>query len=101
MMEALLGREPAHGEYSDEATAGSSIEYDEDSTVSEAYELKNALEAHARELTEQLKKEITLHAESVAAMAEVNAPPKKKNYSAPLTSLNISVIQDETTGLVF
>ena len=100
-MEALLGREQPHNEteHIDEHT--SSTEY-EDSTVSETEDLKNLLEAHARELTEQLKREITLHAESITTMAEVNAAPKKnrpKVHATPLT--NMSVIQDETTGLIF
>lgn len=100
-----MGRVPAHAEADFVEGGGSSIEYDNDSSaVSEADELKNMLEAHARELTEQLKREITEHAESVAVMAEVNAPPKKtgaKNHPSPLTSLNASVIQDEATGLIF
>lgn len=102
-MEAHEGREPAHAEAEFVEGGGSSIEYDNDSSaVSEADDLKNMLEAHARELTEKLKREITEHAESVAVMAEVSAPVKHKAYySTPLTGLSASVIKDEATGLIF
>ncbi len=106
-MEALLGRDTRadDGDNTAVATVGSSIEYEEDSLTSDADELKSMLEEHARVLTERLKTELTQHAESVAAMAEVTAAPiKHKPYhSTPLTglSLSASVIKDEATGLIF